>query len=151
MPDMTEITFSVDFVKAWQRAGTNFKTGRHYTKQDTEDAEREIGIAYKGASIRKYGKVVSAPAGIPVAVKVECFTKAPKSWPSWLPKHLKPRMPFTKKPDADNILKAVLDGLNGVAYEDDKQVIAAHVFKHDMSGTTADKTVVTLQFESQIE
>ncbi|MFR8057006.1 MAG: RusA family crossover junction endodeoxyribonuclease [Dialister invisus] len=28
-----------------------------------------------------------------------------------------------KKPDIDNILKAVLDALNGVAYEDDKQVI----------------------------
>lgn len=28
-----------------------------------------------------------------------------------------------KKPDADNILKVVLDALNGAAYEDDKQVI----------------------------
>ena len=28
-----------------------------------------------------------------------------------------------KKPDIDNILKIVLDGLNGVAYADDKQVI----------------------------
>nr|DAH87168.1 MAG TPA: Endodeoxyribonuclease RusA [Caudoviricetes sp.] len=28
-----------------------------------------------------------------------------------------------KKPDVDNILKAVLDALNGVAYKDDKQVI----------------------------
>ena len=28
-----------------------------------------------------------------------------------------------KKPDMDNILKAVLDALNKVAYEDDKQVV----------------------------
>lgn len=27
------------------------------------------------------------------------------------------------KPDIDNILKVVLDGLNGIAYEDDKQVV----------------------------
>lgn len=27
------------------------------------------------------------------------------------------------KPDADNIAKAVLDALNGVAYADDKQVV----------------------------
>ena len=29
----------------------------------------------------------------------------------------------TKKPDIDNVIKSVLDGLNGVAYEDDKQVV----------------------------
>lgn len=28
----------------------------------------------------------------------------------------------TKKPDVDNIIKIVLDGLNGIAYADDKQV-----------------------------
>jgi Holliday junction resolvase RusA-like endonuclease len=29
----------------------------------------------------------------------------------------------TKKPDCDNIIKAVLDALNGVAYYDDSQVV----------------------------
>jgi Holliday junction resolvase RusA-like endonuclease len=29
----------------------------------------------------------------------------------------------TKKPDADNIAKIILDALNGVAYTDDTQVI----------------------------
>ena len=37
--------------------------------------------------------------------------------------------PCTKKPDADNVLKIVMDGLNGVAYEDDKQVVDATVHK----------------------
>ena len=31
----------------------------------------------------------------------------------------------TKMPDVDNILKAVLDGLNKFAYADDKQVVTA--------------------------
>ena len=35
----------------------------------------------------------------------------------------------TKKPDADNIGKVVLDALNGIAYEDDKQVIELRVSK----------------------
>ena len=35
----------------------------------------------------------------------------------------------TKKPDADNILKAVLDGLNGIAFVDDSQVVAVNVQK----------------------
>ena len=35
----------------------------------------------------------------------------------------------SKKPDADNIAKIVLDALNGVAYEDDSQVINLSVQK----------------------
>ena len=35
------------------------------------------------------------------------------------------------KPDADNILKSVLDALTGVAYEDDSQVTTAVVRKMD--------------------
>ena len=35
----------------------------------------------------------------------------------------------TKKPDADNIAKVVLDALNGVAYKDDTQVVHLDVIK----------------------
>lgn len=35
----------------------------------------------------------------------------------------------TIKPDCDNIGKTILDALNGIAYEDDIQIIALHVYK----------------------
>ena len=35
----------------------------------------------------------------------------------------------TIKPDIDNVAKAVLDGLNGIAFEDDKQVINLRIAK----------------------
>ena len=36
----------------------------------------------------------------------------------------------TKKPDADNIAKSVLDSLSGIAYDDDKQVCVLKVKKY---------------------
>ena len=33
------------------------------------------------------------------------------------------------KPDADNIAKIILDGMNGIVFKDDKQVTDLHVFK----------------------
>lgn len=36
----------------------------------------------------------------------------------------------TKKPDLDNVLKSVLDGLNGIAFVDDSQVVNVCMAKH---------------------
>lgn len=48
------------------------------------------------------------------------------------------RLHHTKTPDLDNLLKLVLDGLNGVAYIDDKQIIelTASKFYAENVGTT---------------
>ena len=50
----------------------------------------------------------------------------------------------TKKPDTDNIAKTILDSLNGIAFEDDKQVVALLVKK--LYGEEA-KVVVVLKNE----
>lgn len=47
--------------------------------------------------------------------------------------------PQLPRPDIDNLEKAVLDALNGVAYEDDSQV--ACVTKEKLYGTEARTTV----------
>ena len=45
---------------------------------------------------------------------------------------------FTKKPDVDNLVKAVLDALNGVAFEDDSlitKIVAEKKYTESESGT----------------
>lgn len=65
-----------------------------------------------------------------LAITVEAIYGIPKSASKknkelMLKRLLRP----TKKPDGDNILKAVCDGLNEVAYHDDKQLVDCRVVK----------------------
>lgn len=39
------------------------------------------------------------------------------------------KIPYTKKPDVDNLAKSILDGLNEIAYDDDSSIDEAHVTK----------------------
>lgn len=56
------------------------------------------------------------PRPTPVGLSVVWYLAKPKSTPK---KITKP----TKKPDTDKLLRAVLDSLTGVVYEDDSQVV----------------------------
>ena len=38
-------------------------------------------------------------------------------------------IPYTKKPDADNIAKTILDAINNIAFDDDSQINELHVTK----------------------
>ena len=66
----------------------------------------------------------------PVALNLFMDCQVPASWSS-----KKQRMALdgkvypTTKPDADNVLKALCDGLNGVAWRDDVQVVDVYMRK----------------------
>lgn len=48
------------------------------------------------------------------------------------------------RPDVDNLLKAVADALNGMAYLDDRQVARAHVEKLDSAQGEPGRTEITI-------
>ena len=123
------VAFTVPFCHGWQRAGVSYKSGHHYTKAETMRDEQAIAAAYERKSAEHYGKVIKAPAYVPVRVDVDAYLPAPKRWPAAVPVWLKPFLPFVRKPDADNIAK-LMDGLNCVAWVDDAQVTELHVIKH---------------------
>ena len=91
-----------------------------YTPTKTAKYEKQIAKAYTDAG----GKCI--PAECYVSVTVCAFFRIPKSYTKGKRLACKHNVNRPdKKPDLDNIIKAVLDGLNGVAYEDDKQVVEA--------------------------
>jgi Holliday junction resolvase RusA-like endonuclease len=69
---------------------------------------------------------INAPwlfARTPLRVGVVFRMPVPKSAPK------RRRLPATKKPDLDKLLRAILDALTGVLYHDDSQVVEALVRK----------------------
>lgn len=91
------------------------RSGHAYVDERTKEDLQAVRNAYKG-------KLYRCPVKVVVVVYKSLTKSAPKSLE---------HEPFTQKPDADNILKACLDGLNGVAYLDDSQVVEAHVYKRE--------------------
>lgn len=63
----------------------------------------------------------------PLKAKITAYFKAPKAIEKYLQVGLD--LPCAKHKDLDNIAKIVLDSLNGVAYNDDKQIVELEVYK----------------------
>ena len=64
------------------------------------------------------------PFRVPVAVRIDVYEPLPVSRPKRVTSE-----PNTFKPDADNIAKLVMDGMNGAVWGDDSQVAEVHVVK----------------------
>lgn len=100
-------------------------TGRAYTDKQTVLAENNILWAWREAG---QGRINDGP----VTVLVEAVFERPQSHRlrSGALSAVGARSSSpTKKPDADNLLKAALDALNGHAWRDDAQVVNATVIK----------------------
>ena len=92
------------------------KSGHAYTPEKTKNYEQAIAWAYKSAG----GKLSDNY----IEISVKAFFEIPKSQNKEKRKMMEQGLSRpTSKPDIDNIIKAVLDGLNKTAYNDDKQVV----------------------------
>lgn len=90
---------------------------RIFTPKTTEAYEKEIRAAWIRANGEK-------PEEGPLRARIYFGLPIPKSETKANKLQMLQRKVFpTKKPDLDNLAKAVLDALNGVAYKDDCQIV----------------------------
>lgn len=99
------------------------RTHRMYTPTKTSTFEEKVKWAFKS----KYN-IETELSTKPFKAKIIAVFEPAKS----LSKKKKEELlysEYTKKPDADNIAKIILDSLNGLAYKDDNQVAELLVLK----------------------
>lgn len=133
---MKEITFSVPFVKGLRRPQFNSYTRRAYDPD--ENVTRKAMIAYAFKTAKGYTPLLNDYQG---EVRMRILAEAPL--PVTKLKHFKSD-PHTIKPDADNIAKLVLDGLNGIAYKDDSCVVALCIYKRPRTADSPLRTTVQI-------
>lgn len=89
---------------------------RAYTPDKTRQYEDNVATIYRLRKGQHFGAE-------PVTLKVDAYFSVPKSASKKArASMLSGETPCMKKPDADNIIKCIADALNGVAYDDDKQI-----------------------------
>lgn len=118
------ITFLVEGEPQGKGRHRTTKTGHTYTPQKTVVYENWIRACYQNRTIKKMLQG-------PLKTTIEAYYTIPKS----KSKNIKEQMRKNiirpqKKPDSDNVAKAVLDSLNGIAYKDDAQVVDLSVSKY---------------------
>lgn len=107
-----------------ERPRINKMTGHFYTPKKTRNFETEVAICCYEWMKTQGKKLTSGPVGLIVTI----YEEVPKSWSAnrhqeALHGIIRP----VKTPDVDNIVKAVMDGLQNVLYANDKQVVELSV------------------------
>lgn len=100
------------------------RQGMAYTPAKTKTYEEEVAILGKSAMNGL------EPLTTPIAVFVYATFPIPESYSKKRREAcLNGSERHVKRPDLDNVVKAITDGLNGVVYHDDSQIVSLHATK----------------------
>lgn len=95
-----------------------------YTPKATVEYERYVRLCYQQQCGQTYFGTQS------IAVSAVAYVKPPtKLRKKEKEAALNNEFPPSSKPDTDNIMKGILDALNGVAFEDDRYIYDLHIVK----------------------
>lgn len=128
---------TIDFFvegKPQGKARPRFSNGHTYTPQKTKNYEELVKMSFlKEYRNRNRFKMQNLPLfgdDKALSVVILAYYPIPSKWSKILKnKAIADEVKPTIKPDVDNIVKVILDALNGLAYADDKQVVSCRVSK----------------------
>lgn len=136
-PDL--IVFSVPGVPVAQpriKATSIGGYARVYTPKTADTYKASVALAFRSA----YG---GNPIDGAVRVDIEFVMPRPKSM-IWRKREMHSEW-HTKKPDIDNLAKAAMDALYGLAWIDDSQVCSLVIAKRIASGTESPSTEIRIK------
>lgn len=114
-----------------------------YTPEKTASYENLVKIA---ATTAMCGQV---PSGKPIALSISINLQIPASWSGKRRAQAELGAIYaTKKPDADNVLKGIKDGCNGIVWRDDAQVVRVMLEKRYSATPRALVRVIEIEGES---
>ena len=94
-----------------------------YTPKETQEAESRVKSAFLESGGKPFGDS-------PVGIEVVAYFPIPKSATRKAREAiLAGAVKHTHTPDIDNILKLVCDAINGIAFNDDKQIVVCKAEK----------------------
>ena len=134
---MSKVSFSVFGKPISQPRHKITRTGRAYI------ASGHAIWAWKDLLREAADEAFNMPFTGPVEVKIRFEMPRPKS-EVWKTKPM-PSYPHYKKPDIDNMIKAVLDAITGTAFIDDSQVSSLSATKWVVKGRAQPETVITVR------
>jgi len=112
----------------------NRKTGRVYTPNKTRSYESLI----KEMAYDSFTKPIDGP------VAISLFFYFPRTKGQMWKRKPMDRISHCKYPDLDNVIKSTLDGLNTIAFRDDRQVFSIYAKKYVCSGTEGPRTEIRM-------
>ena len=123
--DSAELTFPLEPVpKGRPRFSVHYNHVQTHTPPKTKRFEQDVALLYIQSNSPKFEK------GTPIEVSIEFGMTIPNSTTKKKKNDmLQGLIHHTVKPDLDNLTKAVLDGLNDVAWHDDSQIVELNVRK----------------------
>ena len=120
------------------------KRGHTYTPKRTVDYERMVQTLFHA----EHGSPILEG---PILLRLDLYFGIPKSRSKATRKRMQQGLDRPcKRPDIDNCMKAVSDALNGIAYKDDSQIVAAVIQKFWSDKPRAVVTIEELDLEDKV-